>query len=159
VPVTPDWLKDYGTGAIGDPSQRPRPDLEGLATELGRQEQKLAQMMKGEGQRSLLDLINRVIDQIENIKFVLDNLFPPEPYSFAGGAYQLAAVCEKDAQGEPIPPREAPWAGGEGEFLELRQKIDALAQLIQHHKNLRQPICGGRGNGPGSNVTVHFESD
>lgn len=133
--------------------------MEGIAGELGKLEQKLEIMLAPEGPGSLLDNINRVIDQIENIKFVLESLFPPGPYEFGAGAYQLAPVCDRDSEGNLIAPLTAAWAGGEGEFAELRQRLDALAQLIQHHKTLKQPTCGGRGNGPGSNVTVHFESD
>jgi hypothetical protein len=133
--------------------------MQGIATEVGKLEKKLEILLEPEGPRSLLEQINRVIDQIENIKFVLDNLFPPEPYTFSSGAYELAPVCDRDAEGELLPARTAAWAGGEGEVVEVRRKIDALAQLIQHHKDMKQPTCGGRGNGPASNVTVHFESD
>lgn len=130
-----------------------------MANELGKLERKLEIALAPAGPLSLLEQINRAIDQIENIKFVLENLFPPEPYRFDAGSYQLAPICDRDAEGELVPPLEAPWTGGEGELTELRQKLDALAQLVQHHKTLKQPTCGGRDGGPHSNVTVHFESD
>jgi hypothetical protein len=137
----------------------PAPTPQAIATELGKLEQKLEILLNPDDTLSPLELLNKVIDQIENIKFVLDNLFPPEPYQFAAGSYLLAPVCDRDADGELVPARVAPWAGGEGEFAELRQRMDALAQLVQHHKDLKQPTCGGSGTGPSSNVTVHFESD
>jgi hypothetical protein len=133
--------------------------MEGIAGELGKLEQKLEILLAPEGPPSLLENINRVIDQVENIKFVLEALFPPEPYTFPPGSYELAPVCDRDSAGELIDPLPAPWPGGEGEFTEIRQRLDALAQLLQHHKTLKQPTCGGRGSGPSSNVTVHFESD
>jgi hypothetical protein len=133
--------------------------MQGIATELGKLEQKLEIMLNPDDSLSPLELLNKVIDQVENIEFLIERLFPPEPYRFDPGAYQLAPICDRDSEGNLIEPLVAPWAGGEGELLELRQKLDALAQLIQHHKTLKQPTCGGRGTGPSSNVTVFFESD
>lgn len=137
----------------------PRPTPQAMATELGKLEQKLELALAPDGPLSLLELLNKVIDQVENIEFLIERLFPQGPYEFPAGAYQLAPICDRDSEGELVPPLQAPWTGGEGELTELRQKLDALAQLIQHHKTLKQPTCGGRGSGPASNVTVHFESD
>lgn len=133
--------------------------MQGVATELGKLEQKLEILLNPDDTLSPLELLNKVIDQVENIEFLIERLFPPEPYRFDAGAYQLTPICDRDPEGNLIEPLQAPWAGGEGEFTELRQKLDALAQLVQHHKTLKQPTCGGRGSGPSSNVTVHFESD
>jgi hypothetical protein len=133
--------------------------MQGIATELGKLEKKLEIALAPEGPLSLLQQINRAIDQIENIRFVLDALFPEQPYEFPAGQYQLAPVCDRDSEGVLEPPRTAAWAGGQGEVMEVRRKLDALAQLLQHHKDMKQPTCGPRGSGPGSNVTVHFESD
>lgn len=146
-------------GGVELPNNGPPPTPEGMATELGKLEKKLEIALAPEGPLSLLQQINRAIDQIENIRFLLDALFPPEPYTFPPGQYQLSPICDRDAEGDLLPPRLAPWSGGEGEFTELRQRLDALAVLLQHHKDLKQPTCGPRGNGPASNVTVHFESD
>jgi hypothetical protein len=134
--------------------------MQGIATELGKLEQKLEIMLNPDDSLSPLELLNKVIDQVENIKFLLESLFPPEPYTFEAGAYSLVGPCEVDAEGEPLEPITAPWAGGEGEVVEVRRKVDALAALIQAHKTMRQPICG---RPPvvitGEPVTVHFESD
>jgi hypothetical protein len=140
------------------PDNGPRATPEATATELGKLERKLEIMLNPSDELSPLELLNKVIDQIENIKFLLETLFPPEPYTFGPGGYTLTPVCDRDSEGNLIASKVAPWNGGEGELLELKQRLDALAQLIQHHKDLKQPTCGGRGNGPGSNVTVHFES-
>lgn len=141
------------------PNNGPRPGPGGTSSELGKLEKKLEIMLAPEGDLSLLDKINRVIDQIENIKFVLDALFPPEPYRFDFGEYSLQPVCENDSEGNPLPPLTAGWGEGEGEIVEINRKLDAIAQLIQFSKDTKQPTCGGRGSGPGSNVTVMFESD
>lgn len=164
-PQLPPAQQPTNTGTTFLPGGRPLvpngppPTMQGIATELGKLEQKLEIMLNPEDTLSPLELLNKVIDQVENIEFLIERLFPPEPYRFDAGAYQLAPVCDRDTEGNLIDPLEAPWAGGEGELTELRQKLDALAQLVQHHKTLKQPMCGGRGSGPSSNVTVHFESD
>jgi hypothetical protein len=153
------------TGATFLPGGRPlapngpQPTIQGIATELGKLEQKLEIVLNPNDPLSPLELLNKVIDQIENIEFLIERLFPPEPYTFSPGAYELAPICDRNSEGELIEPLKAPWTGGEGELTELRRKLDALALLIQHHKTLKQPTCGGRGSGPSSNVTVRFESD
>lgn len=164
-PLLPPAPATTGTGTTFLPGGRPltdngpRPTPEGIATELGKLEQKLEILLNPKEELSPLDLLNRIIDQTENIKFLLETLFPPGPYTFDPGQYELAPVCDRDSEGALLPPRVAPWPGGEGEFVELRQRLDALAVLIQHHKDMKQPTCGGRTNVPHGNVTVHFESD
>ena len=143
-------------GGIPLPGNGPRPTPAGTSGELGKLEKKLELALAPDGPLSLLDKINRVIDQIENIKFVVDALLPPQPYIFSGGNYQLSPVCERDSEGQPLPPRIAPWTSGEGEITEVNKKLDALAQLVQFHKELKQPTC--KGPAPiGEGVTVTFE--
>ena len=143
-------------GGIPLPGNGPRPTPAGTSGELGKLEKKLELALAPDGPLSLLDKINRVIDQIENIKFVVDALLPPQPYQFSGGNYQLSPVCERDSEGQPLPPRIAPWTSGEGEITEVNKKLDALAQLVQFHKELKQPTC--KGPAPiGEGVTVTFE--
>jgi hypothetical protein len=90
----------------------------------------------------------------------VDLLEPPaEPlYIYGPGVYTLEPVCDFDSQGLPMPAREASWQGGIGEVAELGAKVDALAELLQHHKELRQPICSKlpRRIDP---VTVAFEEE
>ena len=114
-----------------------RPDLEGIAEEVGRIEMKLA-------------LLLGTVDLLEP---------PAEPlYIYGPGVYTLEPVCDFDSQGLPMPAREASWQGGIGEVAELGAKVDALAELLQHHKELRQPICSKlpRRIDP---VTVAFEEE
>ena len=164
-PQLPPAPAPTNTGATFLPGGRPlapngpQPTIQGIATELGKLEQKLEIVLNPNDPLSPLELLNKVIDQIENIEFLIERLFPPEPYTFSPGAYELAPICDRNSEGELIEPLKAPWTGGEGELTELRRKLDALALLIQHHKTLKQPTCGGRGSGPSSNVTVRFESD
>jgi hypothetical protein len=130
-----------------------------MANELGKLEKKLELMLAPAGDLSFLDRFNKIIDQIENIKFLLDALFPPGPYTFGPGEYFVQPVCERDANGDLLPPMLAQWGEGEGEIVEVNRKLDAIATLIQFSKETKQPICGGSGSGGLSNVTVHFESD
>lgn len=141
-----------GTPLVGN---GPRPDLPSMAQELGKLERKMELMLTPDDPLSPLQQLNRIIDQIENIKFLIDLLLPPEPYEFSGGEFELAAVCDRLPDGQLIDPKIAPWSGGTGELLEINRKLNALAQLIQHHKVLKQPIC--RGKPVGQEVTVTFE--
>lgn len=143
-------------GGIELPSNGPQATPQATAAELGKLEKKLELALAPEGPLSLRERINQAIDQIENIKFVIDALFPPGPYQFGGGQYTLTPVCERDENGQPSPDRIADWEGGEGQIAEVNNKIDALAALIQFHKELKQPTC--RGPAPtGEDVTVTFE--
>jgi hypothetical protein len=144
---------------IALPPNGPPPTMQGISNELGKIEKKIELALAPEGDLSLLERINRVIDQNEEIKSLLNGLLEDAPYTFGPGSYQLQPVCEKDANGDPLPPLVAEWPGGEGAIVEVLQRIDAIAQVLQFQKDTKQPTCGGRGNGPGSNVTVHFESD
>ena len=135
---------------IGEPAKRPPPTLIGIAAELGRLEQKVAQL----GARpapSGLDL--------QGLADLLQEMLDPSPQDFPAGSYELRPVCERDANGALLPARAVSWSAGEGALVELGLKVDALAQLLQISKELRQPICrGGASIDPeGDPVTVTFE--
>jgi hypothetical protein len=117
--------------------------------ELGRLEEKLRQI----GARS------PVVDVADLLGKLLDGLKEPAA-RFSAGSYQLRPVCDRNERGEILPARSASWLAGEGEIELLNRKIDALAVLLQHHKDLRQPTCGSgaRQQQPvGQPVTVTFE--
>jgi hypothetical protein len=62
----------------------------------------------------------------------------------------------------PLPARDVEWEGGSGEIVEVNRKLDALAELFQVHKELRQPVCRGAlavGQRRGRPVTVTFEEE
>ena len=113
-----------------------RPDLEGIAEEVGRIEMKLAHLLG-------------TVDA------------PELPYVFGSGSYVMEPICDFDADGDPLPDRVVSWPAGIGEVAELSNKLDAIAELIQIHKEMRQPICAGA-HGPavaGVPVTVTFEQE
>ena len=73
------------------------------------------------------------------VEELIENLLN-RPYSEV--IYRAVSVCEKDADGEdiseaveiPIPQLKAPDA--------QLARLDAIAELLQAHKNFKQPICG-----------------
>jgi hypothetical protein len=132
---------------IGQPGTQPRPDLIGIAAEVGRLEQKLRIVLEppaGGGGPG---------DPDPRIDEILSILRAP----FAPGGYQLFPACETDADGRPRPPMETEWPAGSGAFDLLEAKLDALADLVQFHKELRQPVCN---RAPfGEEVTVNWIED
>ena len=154
VPNPPPWPPGLevpwpGADPIGQTGSQPRPDLVSLARELGRLEQKTAQIGAGKGGPdlgSIIDLIKKIIGEGD----------PSQTYP--AGSYQLRRVCEVDANGDPLPPLEAAWNAGTGKLQEVEAKLDALAELLQHHKDIKQPICEKpRFALAGDWVTVHFQ--
>jgi len=137
-----------GAQPIGQEAKRPPPTLTGIATELGKLEEKVAQI----GARGPGFDIPGLIESIGNL--IND---PPE-YNYPAGEYTLPPICERDSEGRPLPAKRAQWPSGSGEIAELRAKLDALAKLIRFHKEWKQPICPPERSMPqGQPVTVTFE--
>ena len=81
---------------------------------------------------------------------ILDAFFTGQP----AGEYILSSPCEKDEQGDRIE-YQVPILATQNKFDAIYERLDALADLIQTHKDLKQPIC--RGTQPtGQPVTVNF---
>jgi hypothetical protein len=119
--------------------------MEGIAEELGRIEDKLLKLMKPS---------NPALDLFELVK-MLDDILDLLSLPYGPGQYQLAPVCDRDAEGNLLPPVVASWEGGIGNTGEITARIDALAELLQAHKNFKQPIC--RPGAPiGDEVSVSF---
>ena len=75
--------------------------------------------------------------------------------SASGTTYTLDSPCEVDDEGVKLPPIEIEAPGASTTFQALLNRTDALAELIQAHKNLKQPACRNRLTG--EIVTVNFE--
>lgn len=136
-------------GPVGSPSQTPRADLPGIAAEVGRIESKLNLMALNDAISEPIDL-SPIQQLLEEIKSRLD-----QPY--AGGTYKLDSPCEKLPNKQKAPPVEVEYPASAGFENAIFERLDALADLLQVHKNLKQPNCippKASGNG----VTVTFEA-
>jgi hypothetical protein len=139
-----------GGPKIGSPAKRPPATLEGIARELGKIEEKASAIGGGSGGGGpdLEELLDRIADLLTD----------PPSYSFPAGGYQLAPICDRDADGNLLDPLESNWPAGTGELAELRHKVDALAELMQFAKIWKQPVCPPERSAPmGAPVTVTFE--
>lgn len=130
-------------------SPGPQPTPEGIAQELGRVEKKLAQLLspKEAGAGDRLDLLDDKLDLLRLLWELITS-------ASAGGAYTLSSPCELDANGNRIV-QTVNYGGALNFFGVLENKIDALAVLLQEHKDLKQPICRHL-PAVGQPVTVNF---
>lgn len=134
-------------GGITIPNRPPAPTLQGIAAEVGRIEQKLAYQLRNpeEGNQDLESKLQELLDALENQQ--------------DSGAYELGGPCERDAEGLPIPFDETvaqfEWGGKTSALANIASRIDALAELMQYHKLLKQPKCTPPPQS-GEWVTVNF---
>lgn len=123
---------------IGQPGTAPAPTLEGIASEVGKIEQKVRALLnRPEVSSDLTDLLQ-----------LLTELFEFLTSLHGSGSYSLVPPCE---DGDPVV---ASWDPGIGTLALVNKKMDAIAELIQAHKDMRQPICHVRAQG--QPVTVNF---
>lgn len=152
VPVTPDDAIYPVPGGSPVSGQTVRRTVQGIAQEVGRIEQKIDKMINptpnqwGNGLDKLgimEELIRKIIEAILG--------FP------SGTTYTLDSPCEvNEASGEKLPAVEIDVAGALTSFGTILNRIDAIAELIQVHKDLKQPNCKQR-QPVGEFVTVNFE--
>jgi hypothetical protein len=122
-------------GGVPIPSNPPQATPQGIAEELGRIEKKLAKVLSPEGTAlgDLLDKIEKYGDEVMRIWELLTSIT-------GGGSYELSSPCVLDENDERIV-EAVPYDGALGSIGVLSNKIDALAELLQVHKDLKQPIC------------------
>lgn len=153
VPVTDPTATVPWPGATPIPGvgPGPAPTMTGIASELGKIERKIELAMTP-GQPgnlpdrfgSLLDLVGPLIEAITA--------------AVSGTTYTLDSPCELDSQGNRLPAVEIEAPGALTQFGAILNRIDALAELIQAHKDLKQPNCRGADVPIGGEfVTVNFE--
>jgi len=125
---------------------QPRTDLESVAKEVGRIENKVAMVMQSPIQSgNLLEDLTNLLNLAELLLSLLDATTP-------GGSYTLSSPCVLDEEDQRIVS-EVEYGGGPV-LNRLESKMDAVAQLLQVHKDLKQPGCDGPV--PSGNVTVTF---
>lgn len=149
VAVTPPDAHFPVPGAPPVTGNGPRPTPEGIAQELGRLEQKLARLSdpgpEGPGDGS---------DRLQLISDLIGRLIEFATSMTAGGGYGLSSPCEVDENGERIVTT-VNYPGATNSLGVLSNKVDALAALIQVHKDLKQPNCK-QAPAVGQPVTVNF---
>ena len=101
---TRDTDKRIGGDLIGDPAQAPRPDLTGIARELGRIEQKIELMMprqvKADELNKVIELILKKLDDLLDGDGGDGNCVEGDP--FPEWRYEFFAPADKNAMGEPV---------------------------------------------------------
>jgi hypothetical protein len=128
-----------------DPAQVPE-TLAGIAAEVGRIESKVGSLLTRPSPDAFdwQGLLDKIAELLE-----------PDPEPIPGAAYQIRRPCGRGSDGAPLPPVvvQVPQAADVSEAI-LR-RLDALAELIDEQKQIRQPVCKGRPTG--EPVTVTFE--
>lgn len=133
------------------PANGPQPSLDGIAKEVGRIESKMASVMKSAPLRDSLGW-DEIISTLRLLKDVFDGITDDEPQS----AYQISSPCELDDQEQRIVFAST-IAASTDKFGAIINRINAVADLLQHSKNLKQPLCPGqRFPVSGQAVTVNF---
>jgi hypothetical protein len=144
VPTTPAEVVVVDGEIIGGPGQAPAPNLTAMAAELGRIEK------KGERTLEKLGQLEALAGAGEVLQALAEWLLSADP----GTTYSIQPPCGTDAYGDPLPPVEVIVPPTIGPDAALVARVDALAMLIDEHKQIRQPICKGKPTG--QPVTVTF---
>jgi hypothetical protein len=137
----------YPAPGVPITSNPPAATLQGIAQEVGRIENKVNRLLNPEAGTGL--------DKLELIRGTLFTLLDFLSSITSGGSYDLEAPCETAEDGGPLVV-EHPYSGAVNSVVLLHNKVDALAALVQTHKNMRQPICKPAPP-TGQPVTVQFE--
>lgn len=127
--VKPTPTTDHKVGPITIPAKSPQPTLKGIAEEVGRIEQKL-EIVLNPGNQS--PDVSWMADLAKLVELLLS--------ATAGGAYELSSPCELNPDGSRVI-KKAPFGGGIDRIGVIHNKVNALAQLMQHGKDLKQPSC------------------
>jgi len=127
--VKPTSPTSHQVGPITIPAKSPQPTLQGIAEEVGRIEQKL-EIVLNPGNQS--PDVSWMADLAKLVELLLSIT--------AAGTYELSSPCELNADGSRVV-KEAPYGGSIDRIGVIHNKIDALAQLMQHGKDLKQPAC------------------
>lgn len=115
----------------------PQPNLQEMAKELGRIEAKLHGLMNPQGELNPIpEWMNDLGDGLSKLLQLWELLTATQ----AGGQYTLSSECVVDAEGNRVES-VAEYSGAFNWLQVLSNKMDALAELQQHAKDLKQPIC------------------
>jgi hypothetical protein len=126
-----------------------------MAQELGRLERKAEMLLERTPDSDGADLLRQILlSELQNaIRDAIKDLFNDRP----AGSYELYPACPPAGGSGPAPPDVVEWTASTNPLVDLAKRVDALALLIQFHKNMGQPIC--RTPITGAPVTVNFISE
>ena len=145
---TPEGNTYIGTLVIPAQGPAPQPTLEGIATEVGKIERKLEiQLLQDQGPGPDLEGLQAAVDEL------LALLTADQP----DGRYTITGPCEVSGGQAQASVRVADWPPTGDPLSLLSVKLDALAEIMQYAKELRQPICHVRATG--QELTVDFVED
>jgi hypothetical protein len=156
VPVTSPESDFVTPGAEPVTGVTVRPDLVSIAREVGRIEQKTQRILNGEVDLSGDGGGGGVGECRFETDPIWQQILSTLLESDGPGAYELQGPCDRDEEGNLLEPVQAQWGLSIGIKGTIIKRLDALAELLQAHKNQRQPICTP-GRAVGQPVTVTFE--
>jgi len=150
VPTTPSDVHKFGNagGRVAGRTASRNPTQ--MAQELGRVEQKLAQIASKPN----------TIGSLADILRLLRELYEWSTNKKDGITYELEAACEcQGVEGECEEPRITLQTPGGDYRDETLARIDAVAELLQPLKTWKQPICYEKPKLEGDFRTISFISD
>jgi hypothetical protein len=124
--------------------------LAGIAAEVGRIETKL-KLVLARPDPEVPDNTDMLWEVLEQLQGLVEDRETPHP----AGTYQMDSSCETDEEGNRLPPILVGFPAAVGATEAILQRLDAMALLLQVHKDLKQPGCK-HPRPQGEAVTVQF---
>jgi hypothetical protein len=147
--VTPSTAHFIGNKKVT--ANGPQPTMTGISQELGRLESKLTTGAKNNN--NIMDDLTSLLQLTNLIKNLIDDLFDDESQQF----YTITSPCETDTDGNRIEFKST-IAASSDRIGAVINRLNAIADLLQHTKNLKQPACPRERNiVTGEPVTVNFQ--
>lgn len=140
----PDERKYGSTKIIGGPGAGPRADLTSIALELGRIEQKLGKMLDPpaptppdpeDPDAPSPNLWNQLQLLLPLLEFIANEI----SIETTGDTWTLTEVCPPAGEEPEVYEWQVPGVAVVNQGVAAR--LDAIAQMLQVHKNLKQPVC------------------
>lgn len=122
-----------GGAPVGGLAQSPPATLAGIAAEVGRIESKLNRLLNPLAPGDSTDLMQLLWQAIQALYNSMADNRP-------AGTYLLSTPCELDEDGNRIDS-SVEYPETSDNTAAVLARIDALAALLQIHKDLKQPIC------------------
>jgi hypothetical protein len=151
IPATDPNVKPYPQGEVTGTGSAPRPQLDTIAQEMGKQEEKLA-LLLGRPPGGGIDA--GTIAEIEGLRELAQRIYDAVKGFTTGQTYRLHPPCGTKPNGDPLDPVEIVVPDAITSTGALINRLDAIAELIDVQMSIKQPICKGKITG--EPVTVHF---